>query len=302
MNSEKDLQQSIKNLTVESGDRINARILDNLVKKLDESKKQTAAEQQDISRMIVIGKVSKIAAALLIVSSLVACYILSGKVTNLKDDLAQAKREIAVARKDVAHTRPDDTTTINLYLQEHRDIVARHASLTKVSQQPAKLNVNQHDVMYYEFLDDEREYLRPGIIVRGPSSESEINPSKAPVISNGHTLTLPEAKETANFDLAAPPWLHPYYKLEQIRNIEGRDALQLLYTNGFNSISLFEQSLDGQRGLEAKDFREYAVYRNEGQGGGTILAWRDHALSYVLIGNVEMSQLMDMAQSISAAR
>ena len=33
---------------------------------------------------------------------------------------------------------------------------------------------------------------------------------------------------------------------------------------------------------------------------GTILAWRDGALSYVLVSSIEMSQLMDMAQSISA--
>jgi hypothetical protein len=65
---------------------------------------------------------------------------------------------------------------------------------------------------------------------------------------------------------------------------------------------LFEQPLDGRRGLSRQDFREYAVYRNTEQVGGTILAWRDDVLSYVLIGNVEMSNLMDMAQSISAGK
>jgi hypothetical protein len=65
---------------------------------------------------------------------------------------------------------------------------------------------------------------------------------------------------------------------------------------------LFEQPLDGELGLSPQDFREYALYRNKRQTGGTILAWRDDALSYVLIGNIEMSQLMDMAQSISAGK
>ena len=96
--------------------------------------------------------------------------------------------------------------------------------------------------------------------------------------------------------------LAPGYSLDQIRRIEGRDALQLLYTDGIHSVSLFEQPLDGQRGLEPKDFREYAVYQNKEQAGGTILAWRDVALSYVLIGHIEMSQLMDMARSISARK
>jgi hypothetical protein len=164
------------------------------------------------------------------------------------------------------------------------------------------MRVNQHDILYYESFEDEPEYMSPGIIVRGPSTQLQTGSTNAPTIANGHTLTLSEARETSKFGLVAPPWLHPYYKLDRIRTIENRDALQLLYTNGINSISLFEQSLDGCRGLELKDFREYAVYRNTEQVGGIILAWRDDVLSYVLIGNIEISQLMNMAQSISAGR
>jgi len=247
------------------------------------------------SRFKLLVCAGSLAAALLIISSLVACFVLSGKVSDLKNELELAQRDVAVAQ-------PDDSATINLYLKEHRDVVAQHVSFSQAAPQPAQMRVNQHDILYYEFLDDGPEYMSPGIIVRGPSSQREIGLPEAPVISNGHTLSLSEAKETANFDLVAPPWLHPYYKLDQIRTIEDRDALQLLYTNGTNTISLFEQPLDGRRGLEPKHFREYAVYRNEGQVGGIILAWRDDVLSYVLIGNTEMSQLMDMAQSISAGK
>jgi len=236
-----------------------------------------------------------LAAAFLIISSLVACFVLSGKVNDLRE-------ELELARQDVALAPVDDSATINFYLKEHQDLAARNASMNPAKAQPAQMRVNQHDILYYESFDDEPEYMSPGIIVRGPSSQHQIDSSEAPVISNGHTLSLSEAKESTNFDLVAPPWLHPYYKLDQIRTIEDRDALQLLYTNGTNTISLFEQSLDGRRGLEPKHFREYAVYRNEGQVGGIILAWRDDVLSYVLIGNTEMSQLMDMAQSISTGR
>ncbi len=194
----------------------------------------------------------------------------------------------------------DDSAIINLYLREHRDIVARAASLNLAPPQPAQMRVSRHDILYYEFFDDQPELMRPGIIVRGPLSQREISPPKAPTISNGHTLTLSQARETTDFELVAPPRLYPGYMLDQIRRIEGRDALHLLYTDGINTLSLFEQPLDGQRGLEPQDFREYAVYRNKEQAGGAILAWRDDTISYVLIGNAEMSQLMDMAQSISA--
>ncbi len=195
----------------------------------------------------------------------------------------------------------DESATINLYFREHQNVVARTASLSLSAPEPARIQVDRHDVLYYEFLDDPYEFARPGIIVRGPSPRRQALRPQTPAISNGHTLTLPEAQEAADFDLAAPPWLHPGYRLDLIRRIEGRDALQLLYTDGTNTLSLFEQSLDGQLGLELLDFREYAVYRSKGQTGGAILAWRDDALSYTLIGNAEMPQLMDMAQSISAA-
>jgi len=302
MKSAKDIEQSIKKLTVESGDRIHDRILQKLQKKLDQSKKKAAVEWTNIWKMIVKSKVSKIAATFLIISTSVACFILSGRVTDLKDELELARRDIALARRDVAITPTDNSATINLYLKEHQDVVARHVSFSPATPQPAQMRVSQQDIMYYEFLDDGPEFMRPGIIVRGPSSQREIGSPEAPVISNGHTMTVSEARKTADFELHAPARLFPGYSLDQIRRIEGRDALQLLYTDGINSVSLFEQSLDGQRGLSRQDLREYAVYRNTEQAGGTILAWRDDARSYVLIGNTEMSQLMNMAQSISAGK
>jgi len=243
-----------------------------------------------------------LAATLLIVSSLTACFILSGKVDKLKDELKQSRRDVTATQQNIAPSQPDNTATINFYLEEHRDLVAQHASASPAAQQSAKISVNQHDVLYYESFDDEPEYVNPGIIVRGPSSQHQIDSSENPAISNGHTLTLSEARKAANFNLVSPSWLRPCYRLDQIRRIDDRDALQLLYTDGINSLSLFEQPLDGQRKLEPRDFREYAVYRNRGQTGGTILTWRDDSLSYVLIGNTELSQLMGIAQSINAAK
>jgi hypothetical protein len=237
-------------------------------------------------------KVGYIAASILIISSLVACFVLYRKNAELKNKLAQ---------RDAALAAIDDTATINLYLKEHQETIAQYASQDLAASQPVQMQIVQDDILYYEFLD-ETEFMRPGMILIGPSLQQEISMSETPAISNGHSLTLPEARETCDFDLIAPARLHPGYSLDQISRIENRDALQLLYTNGINSISLFEQPLDGQRSLGPQDFREYAVFQNKGQGGGTILAWRDDVLSYVLIGNVEMSQLMNMAQSISAGK
>jgi hypothetical protein len=261
----------------------------------ESSKTNSAVFESNVLRTILLSKVGYLAAAFLVISSWVACFVLSGKVTNLRN-------ELELARRDIALVSTDDSATINLYLKEHRDIVARHVSASPAAPQPAQMHVSRDDILYYEFLDDGPDFMRPGIIVRGPSSQRETSFSEIPAISNGHTLTLSEARKIADFELKAPARLFPGYCLEQIRRIEGRNAMQLLYTDGINSVSLFEQPLDGQRGLSPQDFREYAVYQNKGQAGGTILAWRDDALSYVLIGNIEMSQLMDMARSISAGK
>ena len=295
MKSAKKIENSIKNLAVESSSRIHDRILDKLLRTLDESNRQTTVNQANIRRIMFWSKAGCLAAALLVIFSWAAFFVMSGKVTDLKKELEQSRRDVALAPAD-------DSATINFYLEEHRDLVARHASASPAAPQPAQMRVNQHDILYYESFDDEPEYMSPAIIVRGPLSQQEIDSPEAPVISNGHTLSLSEARKTADFELHAPARLFPGYSLDQIRRIEGRDALQLLYIDGINSVSLFEQSLDGQRVLSRQDFREYAVYQNKEQAGGSILAWRDDALSYVLIGNTEMSQLMNMAQSISAGK
>lgn len=260
----------------------------------EKSKKTTSATfEPHIWRIISWRKVGYMVAAFLIISSLAVSFVLYREVKDLRNELSQ---------RDVAVAPADDSATINLFLQEHQEVIAQHASLSPATPQPAQMRMSRHDIMYYEFFDDQPEFMRPGIIVRGPSYQRQITLPEAPAISNGHTLTLSEARETADFKLEVPPRLHPGYSLDQIRRIEGRDAMQLLYTDGINSVSLFEQPLDGQRGLSRQDFREYAVYRNTEQAAGTILAWRDDVISYVLIGDAEMSQLMDMAQSISAGK
>jgi len=194
----------------------------------------------------------------------------------------------------------DDLTTINFYLTEHQEAVIRTVSTSPSEYPAARMYVGRDDIMYYEFMDDFPEFVRPGIILRAPISQHEIILPKTPAISNGHTLTLAQARDSVDFDLVAPPRFYPGYILDSIRKIDGHNALHLLYTNGIDTVSLFQQPLGAERGLAAQDFREYAVYRNEGRGGGTILAWSSNAVSLVLIGKADMSQLMDMAQSISA--
>jgi hypothetical protein len=194
----------------------------------------------------------------------------------------------------------DDSTTINFYLQEHQSVVPQTVSAISNQSEAAQMYVQRDDILYYEFFDHRPEFTRPGIIMRGPAPQPKITAPEVPAISNGHILTREHAREVLGTNLSAPARIHPGYILDKIRKIEDRNSIQLLYTDGINTISMFEQPLVGEERLAAQDFREYAVYQSKGQAGGTILAWSDDVLSFVLIGHIEMPQLMDMAQSISA--
>lgn len=202
-----------------------------------------------------------------------------------------------------------DTDTINLYLTEHQEAVLNTVSEELASQTETRISVPLEDFLYYEHIDGFPRYIRPGVILRVPSEyQREIPKPDSPSISKGEILNLPQARKAVDFVPVAPVRLHPGYILDSIRKIEDYNSLHLIYTNGINTLSLFEQSLDGQAGLAAQDFREYAVYRNiepdelpmTTTDKATILAWRNGSVSFVLIGKEDMSRLMDLAQAISA--
>jgi hypothetical protein len=295
MKSQK-IKRLAKELQIDGGVIDHARILTDAEAALRASGRMETARIRTLPRHRLSALIwaGGLAAAFFLILSWLACFVLSTEVADLRHQLELAQCQVAAAGTD-------ESATINLYLREHQDVAARTASFEPPVRPPVRMDVSRHDVLYYEFLDDRPEFMRPGVIVRGPSAPRKLGPPDASAIANGHTLSLTEARQTADFELVSPAWLHPGYRLDQIRRIEGQDTLHMLYTDGTNSLSLFEQPLEGRRGLEPQDFREYAIYCSKGQAGWTILAWRDDVLFYVLVGNAEMSQLMNMAQSINSA-
>ncbi len=201
-----------------------------------------------------------------------------------------------------------DLNTINLYLTEHQEAVLQTVSEEIVPQTKTRISVHREDIFYYEHLDGFPRYAKPGIIIRGPKSQREIDLPETPTISKGKVLTLPQAQTAVDFDLVAPLRLHPGYILNSIRKIEDFNSLHLVYTNGIDTLSLFEQPLNGERGLVVQDFREYAVYRSiepfsyeaKAQDKAAILAWSNGTVSFVLVGKTDMSHLIDMAQIINS--
>jgi hypothetical protein len=209
-----------------------------------------------------------------------------------------------------APVRPgDDLATINFYLTEHQEAVLQAASMESAERPAARVTLSRDDIMYYEFIDDYRQISRPGVILRGPASPRDSSQDSSDSgLSSAKALTLPQARKEVNFDPVAPSRIHPGYILDAITKVVGRESLHLLYTNGIENFSVFEQLLDGDQGLAAKDFREYAVYKSSSpaeiagnQAGMTILAWKNTHVSFVLIGRADMSRLMEIAQVFTAA-
>jgi hypothetical protein len=203
----------------------------------------------------------------------------------------------------------DDLATINFYVTEHQEAVLQAASMESAERPAARVTLSRDDIMYYEFIDDYRRLSRPGVILRGPDSIRDAE-TAAPDsdLAGAKALTRSQARAAVGFDAVAPSRIHPGYILDAITKVAGRESLHLLYTNGIESFSVFEQLLDGDQGLAAKDFREYAVYKNSSpaeiagnQAGTTILAWKNTHVSFVLIGRADMSRLMEIAQVFTAA-
>jgi hypothetical protein len=204
----------------------------------------------------------------------------------------------------------DDLTTINLYVTEHQEAVLKTASLETAGRQPANVVLSRDDIMYYEYIDEYRRIFRPGVILRGPDSVREAGTAAVSDsgIAGAKTLTLPEARAAVSFAPVAPARVHPGYILDSITKVAERESLHLLYTNGIDTFSVFEQPLGGGQGLAAEDFRKFAVYKSStpsegagGQAGTTILAWRNTHVSFVLIGRVDMSRMMEIAQVFADA-
>jgi len=194
---------------------------------------------------------------------------------------------------------------INFYLTEHQEAVAHTVPAGLSARSPSRIPIERDDLLYYELLDDFSETRRPGVILRGRATQEDVRPAPSPSGSREQVLPLDQARKAVDFPLVAPARLHPGYILDSVRKIAGRNCLHLLYTNGINTLSLFEQPANGERGLAAKDFRQYAVYRSEEpapeQAKVTILAWTSGEVALVLIGKAELSQLMDIGQLINEA-
>lgn len=202
--------------------------------------------------------------------------------------------------------------TINFYLKEHESAVKLAAYSTHLSRRGIELGYD--DVFYYDAVRGVgREWPgEAGIFLRAPRHSNyptPREPSRAtdlPVrkermqtgIANGHRLSLRKGQEAVDFKIVAPQTLYPGYFLETLRKIEGRECLQLIYTNGISTVSLFEQAVASREKFHSGDFREYVMYSKEGGEPVNIIGWNSAEVSFTLIGEEDISHLMGIIRAI----
>jgi hypothetical protein len=191
--------------------------------------------------------------------------------------------------------------TVNFYLKQHENAIMRASYSTDPPQ--SDIELRYEDVFYYDAargLDRERPG-ETGIFLRAPRRSvypERRQPSQADDISNGHSLSLREAQESVSFEVATPQILHPGYFLENIRKIEGKECLQLIYTNGISTLSLFEQAFRSKERFHSSDFREYVMYSRGNSEPVNIIGWNSAEVSFTLIGEQDLSHLMGIIRAI----
>jgi len=95
MKSAKKLEQSIRKLTVISGDRIHDRTLQKLLRKLEKSKRQATDEQPNIWRIIMKSRITKLAsAAVIVIAVLIGIHPFNSPLNGTTAAYAKVKEKI----------------------------------------------------------------------------------------------------------------------------------------------------------------------------------------------------------------
>ncbi|HIE28775.1 TPA: RNA polymerase sigma factor [Candidatus Poribacteria bacterium] len=127
-------------------------------------------------------------------------------------------------------------------------------------------------------------------------------PKTPPSLANSHIISRTRVQEFVNFPATIPLWLNPGYLLQEIRYIKNHSALHLIYTNGIDSISLFEGPMGGETQggdtniMSIRDFREYLAYNT--QRSNSLLAWQYDGVGFALVSSERLPRLMRLVEEI----
>ena len=160
-------------------------------------------------------------------------------------------------------------------------------------------------MLYYDTFSGESEEAQgqSGVILKGgnhweKTSDIGEKSGNEVVISEGEVLNLDEARKAVSFDIVAPAALSEGYRLTVIRKIHDRECIQLVYSDGAKTISLFEQPVLRQERLSRSDFREYLLHLGKDRDRIAVLGWHSDKVSFNLVGEMKLPELMEIADQV----
>jgi len=213
---------------------------------------------------------------------------------------------------------------VKFYLLEHERSSLQLASIqnASLSHQPQQqFSLRRDDLFYYDMVGGVRS--ESGLIMKGRSDWHESSNHGADDriqgkslqpedVSDKDTISLEEAQRLVSFDIIAPSLIDSNYTLIGVRKIKDRECIQVLYSNGADVFSLFQQPIGVRERLDRWDFREYIVAsgsrsnrakpegRRYGKNGErtAVLGWYTGEFVFNLVGEVETSRMMGIADEI----
>jgi len=199
---------------------------------------------------------------------------------------------------------------VSFYISEHEKTL-KHATLQEAAALPREIPIRvpfrRENILYYDEISEESEELegKSGLIVKsenGWEKEESAKEDAHKEILIGEPLTLEEARKSVSFDIIAPSVIRGEYQLKMVRKAKDKEYVQLVYSNGLSVISLFEQPLKANDKLGRRDFREYILRLAKNEERMAVLGWGTEALSFNLIGEMTLSELMKIAEEIQERR
>jgi hypothetical protein len=187
------------------------------------------------------------------------------------------------------------------YLQQHNSVAMYAKTLDRWHH-----NVSaEGNIIYYEISGTSPQNMRFQAFIVPKNQPNEKLPAQLPQtppsLADSHIIPKARVQEFVDFPATIPLWLNPGYLLQEIRYIENHSVLQLVYTNGIDSVSFFEVAIGGKarynhtNGISMRDFREYLAYT---QSSASVLAWQRDGIAFALVGNKPLHRLMRLVEEM----
>ncbi len=142
-----------------------------------------------------------------------------------------------------------------------------------------------------------------------PASFFSLDPPAGYAKIDGRSYGVPSsniaaAVKAAGFTPARPTYLPEGFAVisADVGDVKGITSLHLLYSDGVRNLSLFQNARDAEADFGAlvpktTSFEGHTAHyvRN---GPTTLLSWREHGLAFALVGDLDITEMIEIAKSV----